>query len=543
MDINNSTAARVTSPSESLAAGMALSSNPAMARPLYSMLVPSAPSIHYPYLPMHTAMYTTAAGTPPLLRHPYPPHNVYEIINRPNHPGTTIPLSPYDYSTRTAAAVASLRRTMPRECRTPAGTFLASRAGVPMSSFPEGSVNERMAALHGSRVMPPPPDPTIARARPAPTQVASLRTPRVAARRRGERPRARSRRQAPPAARPVFMQSDLNENERMTAQNNGVTVPVVMPAAQVNHEMSDRKRPASELVVKLPPAMPSGKTTEPFKEENEDDQCCICLDEPSHFEIASVNGCSHLFCFSCIEKWADRENTCPLCKARFTKIDRVNKPPPTKRRRKGEPPRAKGTKKVKNRDQRAEITGSNPVQGLFATIEANGSVPPSIAQLIFPGLNVTQSGLMISPNSNSRPSRVTSLPTDNTSVLHHSVPVSQRLHALSGNASIAASRQHLERMLVHPEMYLRAPSSQRSFPSVFDEDGDGDSDSEYFMQRVQSLSRGSQRGSNRSGSPNMGPGGRNYASNSHDMDAGGTANNALEIQDSDEENLFDGLMA
>jgi len=86
----------------------------------------------------------------------------------------------------------------------------------------------------------------------------------------------------------------------------------------------------------------------------EDGQCCICLDEPSAQDLASINGCAHKFCFSCIEKWSERENTCPLCKTRFTKIDRVNKPPPYKKRRRGEQ-RTKLTKKVRNRDQREEL--------------------------------------------------------------------------------------------------------------------------------------------------------------------------------------------
>jgi len=54
-------------------------------------------------------------------------------------------------------------------------------------------------------------------------------------------------------------------------------------------------------------------------------RCCICLDIPALPELSSLNGCGHTFCFDCIEKWAERENTCPLCKVRFTKINRVHK--------------------------------------------------------------------------------------------------------------------------------------------------------------------------------------------------------------------------
>lgn len=47
--------------------------------------------------------------------------------------------------------------------------------------------------------------------------------------------------------------------------------------------------------------------------------CAVCLDfpdDPKH--IASVSGCNHRFCYSCIENWAKKgNNTCPLCKSAF----------------------------------------------------------------------------------------------------------------------------------------------------------------------------------------------------------------------------------
>lgn len=98
---------------------------------------------------------------------------------------------------------------------------------------------------------------------------------------------------------------------------------------------------------------PPSKTLDQIGAE-EDGQCCVCLEEPSTYELASINGCAHNFCFTCIEKWSDRENTCPLCKIRFTKIDRVNKPSPYKKRKRGEQ-RSRLTKKVRNRDQRADL--------------------------------------------------------------------------------------------------------------------------------------------------------------------------------------------
>lgn len=144
------------------------------------------------------------------------------------------------------------------------------------------------------------------------------------------------------------------------------------------------------------------KTEDPTKCEEE--SCCICLDVPDRHDLSSVNGCEHLYCFGCIEKWSDRENSCPQCKKRFTKIERVHRPPPAKRRRRGEPPageRAASSKRVKNRDQRADVGHGNPLQGLFATMEANGTMPHSIAQLIFSGLGGINGGLLGSTSRSS----------------------------------------------------------------------------------------------------------------------------------------------
>ena len=58
--------------------------------------------------------------------------------------------------------------------------------------------------------------------------------------------------------------------------------------------------------------------------------CAICLDAPpSITDVASISGCTHTFCFDCIDKWADTENRCPCCKARFRTIDRMVALPPS----------------------------------------------------------------------------------------------------------------------------------------------------------------------------------------------------------------------
>lgn len=103
------------------------------------------------------------------------------------------------------------------------------------------------------------------------------------------------------------------------------------------------------------------------------DNCCICMCDVEPNDLALINGCDHRFCFGCIEKWAERENKCPLCKVRFTKIDRVNK-----KRKKG----TKNTKKVKDRDQRSDIIPGEALQGLLANLNRNGG---SLARIIFGG--------------------------------------------------------------------------------------------------------------------------------------------------------------
>ena len=127
---------------------------------------------------------------------------------------------------------------------------------------------------------------------------------------------------------------------------------------------SSRKTPAKVVKPRKPKKMEQKK----IQPKDNKEQCSICLEIPSRAEVACISGCAHTFCFQCIEKWAERENTCPLCKIRFTKIERVNKPPPRKRK-KGDGPRPKNTKRVKNRDQRADIgIGTQQLQGLLGKL-------------------------------------------------------------------------------------------------------------------------------------------------------------------------------
>jgi hypothetical protein len=49
--------------------------------------------------------------------------------------------------------------------------------------------------------------------------------------------------------------------------------------------------------------------------------CAICLEDIRTDIKATLDSCSHTYCFDCIKTWVtDCENTCPLCKKRISEI-------------------------------------------------------------------------------------------------------------------------------------------------------------------------------------------------------------------------------
>jgi hypothetical protein len=50
-------------------------------------------------------------------------------------------------------------------------------------------------------------------------------------------------------------------------------------------------------------------------------ECVICMEPPSI--RGKIQSCDHVFCFECIKKWSEHENSCPLCKKRFRQIDKI----------------------------------------------------------------------------------------------------------------------------------------------------------------------------------------------------------------------------
>lgn len=60
----------------------------------------------------------------------------------------------------------------------------------------------------------------------------------------------------------------------------------------------------------------------PARALDEDSNCVICLNCIDE-DDAGVLPCNHNFCFSCIERWSQTENTCPLCKVKFDNVERT----------------------------------------------------------------------------------------------------------------------------------------------------------------------------------------------------------------------------
>jgi len=158
---------------------------------------------------------------------------------------------------------------------------------------------------------------------------------------------------SPPIAVPGLRRSQRNRG----SNNSPVKTDIPQAAAEIDVEEIDCKPKAKGL--------PKDDLGLDNVDADTDKSCCICLEVPTQENEARVDNCEHIFCFTCIEKWSERENTCPLCKSRFGRIERVHKQ--VKKRKKGESKqRVKNSKKVKNRDQRSEVSfGTAQIQNIL----------------------------------------------------------------------------------------------------------------------------------------------------------------------------------
>ena len=254
------------------------------------------------------------------------------------------------------------------------------------------------------------------------------------------------------------------------------------------------------------------------KDVQHESTCCICMTEPDPADLASINICEHMFCFDCIEKWADRENTCPLCKKRFVKIDRVNK---TKKKS------AVSSKKVKNRSQRSEITQTFALESLF------GELGPG-------GLAMNIESIFCKCRSRMKDGNVVIVLTLSFLFLSVTARLSARggfntqfarivVNGMSGSGVFETRPFEAARVSVPLNAAPEAARMPHQFEDVFFGSDDEDDGYNGFVASIRNMD--SVGGSTLFGGYRP----RSFASNMHDADAGDTADNALEIEDSDDE--------
>ena len=152
--------------------------------------------------------------------------------------------------------------------------------------------------------------------------------------------------------------SSSSSRSRASTLRNVVEIedspPAKRNAASDLTASSGLKRKRARAGFKVDPEEDEG--VEGDRKTEEAPECCICMCEIEQDQIAKISGCSHTFHFTCIEEWSKRENSCPLCKNRFTQIDRLSK-----KRKKGQ----KNVKKVRQRDQQADISNASALEGLL----------------------------------------------------------------------------------------------------------------------------------------------------------------------------------
>ena len=141
-------------------------------------------------------------------------------------------------------------------------------------------------------------------------------------------------------------------------------------ALEPSSQGQPKRGPTKRAMLKKPPPSSASPDAKPkavpkdSKPSTEGTTCTICMCEPERSEIATIDGCKHIYCFSCISQWSERENTCPLCKVRFGKIKRVH----PQRRKRGSTTPVRNTKNVKQRDQRSDIHPGAALEGILAGI-------------------------------------------------------------------------------------------------------------------------------------------------------------------------------
>jgi len=107
-------------------------------------------------------------------------------------------------------------------------------------------------------------------------------------------------------------------NEKNTTDSDGNDSPLKSIDSDATSERTRLKR--------LKKLFDPNETKETIEEEERKDEpeCPICISK-IETESARINCCNHIFCFDCIKDWSERANQCPLCKKRFSKIQKYSR--------------------------------------------------------------------------------------------------------------------------------------------------------------------------------------------------------------------------
>lgn len=355
--------------------------------------------------------------------------------------------------------------------------------------------------------------------------------------------------------------SAISSRKRRAASNGRSAAGVRHLEGNASHEQDDgspppiafkKHRRSPQANLKKPPPGGAKHDINEVSESKElpcRESCAICMCEPSREEISTIDGCSHYFCFGCIGKWADRENTCPLCKGRFSKITRVH----AQRRKSKNGPSIHNIKRVKQRDQRSDIVTGAALEGLLASYVANNGLPASLRGRL--GIMATRMGPGIIPSLQQHSSGAATRRNANAHLGSSFSPDSPfSLDNVFGDSSSddddgpgayfpsfmnLFSRRNFQD---HPSTRNSSAGSGHSqhpphFP--FSVSASSSSTAAAVASGLLSLTSGTsyQGTSGNGGTPSSGPSYhynlRSYATNGNDPSAGHASNNPLEIFDDD----------
>eukprot|EP01084_Bolivina_argentea_P229345 387118_1 len=99
-----------------------------------------------------------------------------------------------------------------------------------------------------------------------------------------------------------------------------------MPIWNMNQHSSDINslKKKSINIMKLLPTMKLKILSEYESKTEEVTNCMICLNAITETNKASISSCVHSFHFNCIRSWSYIENSCPICKQKFTHIKNIS---------------------------------------------------------------------------------------------------------------------------------------------------------------------------------------------------------------------------